>query len=70
MLKPTQLTTIISALLLLSACGEVEQATAQTPPLQAIDVAATPQISIADWHTYTTRLSSPNEVALRARVTG
>ncbi|PHI37977.1 efflux transporter periplasmic adaptor subunit [Pseudoalteromonas sp. GCY] len=70
MLKPTQLATIISALLLLSACGEAEQASSQTPPLQPIDVAATPQISIADWHTYTTRLSSPNEVALRARVTG
>ncbi|MCG9760643.1 MULTISPECIES: efflux RND transporter periplasmic adaptor subunit [Pseudoalteromonas] len=70
MLKPTQLATIISALLLLSACGEAEQASIQTPPIQPIDVAATPQISIADWHTYTTRLSSPNEVALRARVTG
>ncbi|MEJ6474676.1 efflux RND transporter periplasmic adaptor subunit [Pseudoalteromonas piscicida] len=70
MFKPTQLVTVISALLLLSACGEAEQNTAPTAPLQPIDVAATPQINIADWHTYTTRLSSPNEVALRARVTG
>ncbi|PCK32754.1 efflux RND transporter periplasmic adaptor subunit [Pseudoalteromonas piscicida] len=70
MFKPTQLVTVISALLLLSACGEAEQNTAPTAPLQPIDVAATPQINIADWHTYTTRLSSPNEVTLRARVTG
>ncbi|USD30662.1 efflux RND transporter periplasmic adaptor subunit [Pseudoalteromonas sp. SCSIO 43201] len=70
MFKPTRLVTLISALLLLSACGGSEQAITNAPQLQPIDVAATPQINVADWHTYTTRLSSPNEVALRARVTG
>jgi multidrug efflux system membrane fusion protein len=65
------LTTIIFGFTIaLSGCSEE---TAQAPsqqPLQPIDVAQVLAKSVQSWHTYTTRVESPEEVALMPRVSG
>ncbi|TVU67799.1 efflux RND transporter periplasmic adaptor subunit [Cobetia crustatorum] len=78
-LRPARLSRIASSLLLtlggllaLSACsdGDNEEAASaqQTPP--PMEVVAAKAQSVAAWHTYTTRLESPQRVQLRPRVSG
>lgn len=77
--RPARLPRIASSLLLtlggllaLSACsdGKNEEAASaqQTPP--PMEVVAAKAQSVAAWHTYTTRLESPQNVQLRPRVSG
>ncbi|UTV86109.1 efflux RND transporter periplasmic adaptor subunit [Cobetia amphilecti] len=77
--RPARLSRIASSLLLtlgglltLSACsegsGEANDSAQQTPPTMEV-VAAISQ-PVAAWHTYTTRLESPQRVQLRPRVSG
>lgn len=78
-LRPARLPRIASSLLLtlggllaLSACSEgnsEENGNAQqTPP--TMEVVAAQSQPVAAWHTYTTRLESPQRVQLRPRVSG
>ncbi|WP_409425836.1 efflux RND transporter periplasmic adaptor subunit [Pseudoalteromonas sp. RW-H-Ap-1] len=64
-------TALSVALITLTGCAE--ESTAQSAPAQqyqAIDVAQVLVKPVQSWHTYTTRLESPQEVALMPRVSG
>ena len=57
----------------LTLAGCADESTAQSAPaqqLQPIDVAQVLVKPVQSWHTYTTRLESPQEVALMPRVSG
>ena len=59
------------ALITLAGCAD--DGTAQSAPAQqqqAIDVAEVLVKPVQSWHTYTTRLESPQKVALMPRVSG
>lgn len=65
------LAAIITMSLAISACTqEPTQGVAQQQPLQPIDVAEVLYKPVQHWHTYTSRLESPEEVALMPRVSG
>lgn len=77
--RPARLPRIASSLLLalgglltLSACNEANDDAAasasHTPP--TLEVVAAKAQPVAAWHTYTTRLESPQSVQLRPRVSG
>ncbi len=63
------LTAAAISLFMLSGCGEPEIETMQ-PPAPTIDVATVSAQNVQNWFTYTTRLESPEIVALRPRVSG
>ncbi|OUR61847.1 efflux transporter periplasmic adaptor subunit [Colwellia sp. 39_35_sub15_T18] len=70
MYKHLFITTILGLTMALSGCGE-EAAPASTEQLiQPIDVAEVLVKPVQSWHTYTTRIESPEEVALMPRVSG
>jgi len=56
--------------LTLAACSEEASQTTQQPQLQSIDVAEVLVKPVQNWHTYTTRLEAPEQVALKPRVSG
>lgn len=62
---------VLGLTLLLSSCSEdgSSQTSAQKP-LQSINVAEVLVKPVQSWHTYTTRIESPEEVALMPRVSG
>ena len=61
---------IVTVSLAVAGCSEeATQAQAQ-PPLQPIDVAKVLVEPVQKWHVYTSRLESPEEVALMPRVSG
>ncbi|WP_405597726.1 MULTISPECIES: efflux RND transporter periplasmic adaptor subunit [unclassified Pseudoalteromonas] len=62
---------LAGALLTLAGCADESTApSTQAQHLQPIDVAAVLVKPVQSWHTYTTRLESPQEVALMPRVSG
>ncbi|KAA1156998.1 efflux RND transporter periplasmic adaptor subunit [Pseudoalteromonas sp. 20-92] len=62
---------LAGALLTLAGCAdESTPSSAQAQHLQPIDVATVLVKPVQSWHTYTTRLESPQEVALMPRVSG
>ncbi|KDC51025.1 efflux RND transporter periplasmic adaptor subunit [Pseudoalteromonas fuliginea] len=62
---------LAGALLTLAGCAdESTPPSAQAQHLQPIDVATVLVKPVQSWHTYTTRLESPQEVALMPRVSG
>ncbi|WP_017443961.1 efflux RND transporter periplasmic adaptor subunit [Gayadomonas joobiniege] len=59
--------------LLLNACSQADSsasATQSAAPALPIEVAAVVQQPVQSWFTYTTRLESPQQIALRPRVSG
>ena len=60
---------IVTVSLAVAGCSG-ESAQAQTQPLQPIDVAEVLVKPVQNWHVYTSRLESPEEVALMPRVSG
>jgi len=61
---------LAAASLSLAGCADESAAQAQQQQLQPIDVASVLVKPVQSWHTYTTRLESPEEVALMPRVSG
>ena len=61
---------IISISLVLTACSEAPAQKTASQPLQPIDVAEVLIEPVQNWHVYTSRLESPEEVALMPRVSG
>jgi len=59
----------MASLTLISCSQEPNQKT-QEQQLQSIDVAEVLVKSVQNWHTYTTRLEAPEQVALQPRVSG
>lgn len=62
--------TITAASFTLISCAEEPTVAAPPPPPQSIDVAQVLVKKAQNWHTYTTRLTSPEEVSLMPRVSG
>lgn len=61
------------SLVLLNACGQAESSAAgaaQQMPALPIEVATVVERPVQSWFTYTTRLESPQQIALRPRVSG
>ncbi|TMM46449.1 efflux RND transporter periplasmic adaptor subunit [Colwellia ponticola] len=56
--------------LTLTACSPEPSQVAQQPQLQSIDVAEVMVKPVQSWHTYTSRLEAPEQVALKPRVSG
>ena len=54
----------------LTGCGEAATKSSAQRPAQPIDVAEVLVKPVQSWHTYTTRLESPEEVALMPRISG
>ena len=61
---------LAAATLSLAGCADESAPNAQQQQLQPIDVAPVLVKPVQSWHTYTTRLESPQEVALMPRVSG
>ena len=61
---------LAAATLSLAGCADESAPNAQQQQLQPIDVAHVLIKPVQSWHTYTTRLESPQEVALMPRVSG
>jgi len=61
---------IVAISFTLIGCSEEPKQAAQQRPLQSIDVAEVLLKPAQNWHTYTTRLESPEEVALMPRISG
>ncbi|TMO73541.1 efflux transporter periplasmic adaptor subunit [Pseudoalteromonas sp. S3785] len=61
---------LAAASLSLAGCTDESAPQAQQQQLQPIDVAPVLIKPVQSWHTYTTRLESPEEVALMPRVSG
>jgi len=69
--KKIILAAIVSMSLTITACTQDSaQNTTQQRPLQPIDVAEVLFKPVQNWHVYTSRLESPEEVALMPRVSG
>ena len=64
--------TIFTMTLVIAACTQepANNAAQQQQPLQPIDVAEVLFKPVQNWHTYTSRIESPEEVALMPRVSG
>lgn len=63
------------AVVTLSGCiADADSAQEKTPtqarPLQPVDVATVLHTEVTEWHTFTTRLESPEQVELRPRISG
>lgn len=63
-------TFIVVASFAVSGCSDQKIALAPKKPAQAIDVAMVLVEPVQHWHTYTTRLEAPENVALMPRVSG
>ena len=61
---------IITISLAIAGCADEPAKTAAQQPLQPIDVAEVLIKPVQSWHVYTSRLESPEEVALMPRVSG
>ncbi|MBB1488383.1 efflux RND transporter periplasmic adaptor subunit [Oceanospirillum sediminis] len=66
---------VILAVATLSGCiaeadSDQQSAPAQARPLQPVDVATVLHTEVTEWHTFTTRLESPEQVELRPRISG
>ena len=61
---------LAAATLSLAGCADESAPNAQQQQLQPIDIAQVLIKPVQSWHTYTTRLESPQEVALMPRVSG
>jgi len=61
---------ITIAILTLVGCSQDPNTQKQQAPLQSIDVANVIVKPVQNWHTYTTRLEAPEQVALKPRVSG
>lgn len=70
MTKHLFIASIVSITLALAGCAEETAETAPQQPLQPIDVAEVLVKPVQKWHVYTTRVESPEEVALMPRVSG
>lgn len=70
MLKNIFIYSVVGLTLVLVGCSEETTATPSKRPLQPIDVAEVLIKPVQNWHTYTTRVESPEEVALMPRVSG
>lgn len=70
MTKNILIAAIVTLSLGLTACTEEPAQNAVQPPLQKIDVAEVLIKPVQNWHVYTSRLESPEEVALMPRVSG
>tara|TARA_R110001583_G_scaffold41483_3_gene132002 strand:- start:12696 stop:13901 length:1206 start_codon:yes stop_codon:yes gene_type:complete len=72
MSKNIILAVIVTISLALTGCTQepVQTATQQQRPLQPIDVAEVLVMPVQNWHVFTSRLESPEEVALMPRVSG
>tara|TARA_R110000744_G_scaffold333035_2_gene438408 strand:+ start:8957 stop:10138 length:1182 start_codon:yes stop_codon:yes gene_type:complete len=60
----------ITISLAITGCAEEPKQKAASQPLQPIDVAEVLVKPVQNWHVYTSRLESPEEVALMPRVSG
>lgn len=54
----------------LTACGEPHAEQNPAPKPLSIDVVKAQEVPVQAWHTYTTRLEAPEQVILKARVSG
>ena len=70
MSKKLIISTFITISLAITGCTDESTNASAQPSLQAIDVAEVLVKPVQSWHTYTTRLESPQEVALMPRVSG
>jgi membrane fusion protein, multidrug efflux system len=70
MLKNILMYSVVGLTIVLSGCSEETTAAPAKRPLQPIDVAEVLIKPVQNWHTYTTRVESPEEVALMPRVSG
>lgn len=70
MSKNIIIATIITISLAIAGCAEESTQTKAERPLQPIDVAKVLVKPVQSWHIYTSRLESPEEVALMPRVSG
>lgn len=70
MSKNIIIATIIIISLAIAGCADEPAQTAAQQPLQPIDVAEVLIKPVQSWHVYTSRLESPEEVALMPRVSG
>ncbi|MBA6292661.1 efflux RND transporter periplasmic adaptor subunit [Colwellia sp. MB3u-70] len=61
---------ILTLSLAITGCAEEPEQKIVAQPLQAIDVAEVLVKPVQNWHIYTSRLESPQEVALMPRVSG
>lgn len=61
---------VVGLTIVLSGCSDESTAAPAKRPLQPIDVAEVLIKPVQNWHTYTTRVESPEEVALMPRVSG
>jgi len=61
---------ITIAIFTLVGCSQDPNTQKQQAPLQSIDVANVIVKPVQNWHTYTTRLEAPEQVALKPRVSG
>ena len=62
--------TLVTISLAIAGCAEESAQAAAPRALQPIDVAEVLVAPVQNWHTYTSRLESPEEVALMPRVSG
>lgn len=70
MLKNILIYTALGMTIALTGCSDETTKTSAQQPLQPIDVAEVLIKPVQSWHTYTTRVESPEEVALMPRVSG
>ncbi|MGB0988958.1 MAG: efflux RND transporter periplasmic adaptor subunit [Pseudoalteromonas spongiae] len=70
MLKNILMYSVVGLTIVLSGCSEETTTAPAKRPLQPIDVAEVLIKPVQNWHTYTTRVESPEEVALMPRVSG
>lgn len=70
MFKYLFISAVFSLTIALSACSETTTKSVNQRPLQPVDVAAVLVKPVQSWHTYTTRLESPEEVDLMPRISG
>lgn len=70
MSKNIIIATIITISLAITGCADEPAQTKLKQPLQPIDVAQVLVKPVQSWHVYTSRLESPEEVALMPRVSG
>ena len=70
MYKHLLITIIFSIAIALVGCSEETAPAPATQFIQPIDVAEVLSKPVQSWHTYTTRIESPEEVALMPRVSG
>lgn len=70
MFKYLLVSTVFGLSITLAGCAEEPAQAPNQQPLQPIDVAHVLVKSVQSWHTYTTRIESPEEVSLMPRVSG